>query len=90
MAREKKSVGLRILAVISVLVAVCSGLFVMVAGLSFISGAAFALALVGFWGPAVASGESFLEMLVEGLAMIVEGVLTIVEGVVNAISSIIP
>ncbi len=63
-------------------------IYIVVAGLSFVSGFIVAASFAGLVGPSVAAGDSFLDMLVGIFELVVESIQTIFEVIVDTISSI--
>lgn len=89
MAKERRfSFGTRVLGALCVVLAIGTLVWVLVAGISLVSGGLLALAVAGVATPCILAGESVSEIAVGIIELVVESISTLVEAVVDFFSSL--
>jgi len=86
--KEKRHIGIRILASVSSLVIIVSITFMLIAGANLTSSLILISALGGIAGPAIVAGDGFLNIIDGFFEIFFEGILSIFEGIAEIFGSI--
>ena len=86
--KEKRHLGIRVLASISSLVIIISIVYMVFAGANLASSLILISALGGIAGPAIVAGDGFLSIIGGFFEIFFEGILSIFEGIAEIFGSI--
>ena len=86
--KEKRHIGIRLLASFSSVVVIISIVYMFVAGVDLASSLILVSALSGIAGPAIIAGDGILEIISVFFEIFIEGILSIFSGIAEIFGSI--